>query len=179
MLNLSQLERESQDYSLLRRIRSFRDPDIYLAEDLTDYQKNASELEFPGYKRFPFRDKFMDRAYIIFQNIGLKKLIYEEMEVPDWFILHDDSGQELIYWNENHQLFPTIASFDEMQAEQGLKDDDWVYDVFVRYLISSNLPSVVEVNRYRFSNRKSEKDSLTDRIKSFFPEFDPEWQSVF
>lgn len=179
MLNLSQLARESPEYPQLRKIRSIRDPDIYLAENLADYQENAQSLEFPWYKRFPFPDKFMDKAYIIFQNIGLKKLDHEGMEIPNWFVLHDDSGQELIYWNANHELFPTTASFDEVQAEQGLKENDWVYDVFVRYLIPSNLPSVVEVNRYKFSNRKPEKDSLTERIGSLFPEFEPEWQPAF
>lgn len=179
MLNLSQLARESPNYSIVRRIRSIRDPDIYLAENLADYQHNAQSLEFPWYKRFPFPDKFMDRAYIIFQNVGLKKLNYEEIEIPNWFILHDYSGQELIYWNADNESFPTVASFEEVQKQQGLKDDDWVYDVFVRYLIPSNLPSVVEVNRYKFSNRKPEIDSLAERIRSFFPEFEPEWQPAF
>ena len=73
MLNLSQLARESPEYPLLGKIRSFRYPDIYLAENLADYQENAQSLEFPWYKRFPFPYKFMDRACIIFQNIGLKK----------------------------------------------------------------------------------------------------------
>ena len=34
MLNLSQLARESQEYPLLRKIKSFRDPDIYLGAKL-------------------------------------------------------------------------------------------------------------------------------------------------
>ena len=97
MLNLSQLVRESQEYPLLKKIRNFRNPDIYLAENLADYQENAQSLEFSWYKRFPFQDKFMDRAYIIFQNVGLKKLVYEKMEIPNWFVLHDAFGQELIY----------------------------------------------------------------------------------
>ncbi len=179
MLNLSQLTRESQEYPLLGRIRSIRYPDIYLAENLADYQEDAQSLEFPWYKRFPFPDKFRDRAYIIFQNIGLKKLTHKEMEIYNWFVLHDESGQELVYWNANHELFPTLASFDEVQAEQGLKEDDWVYDVFIRYLIPSHLPSVVEVNRYKFSNKEHEKDFLAERIKNFFPEFEPEWQPAF
>ena len=129
MLNLSQLARGFHDSPLFKRIQSIRNPEIYLAENLADYQENAPSLEFP------FSYKFVDRRYIIFQNIGLKKLVYEEMEIPNWFVLHDNSGQELIYWNADHELFPTMASFDEVQAEQGFKDDDWICDVFIRYLI--------------------------------------------
>jgi len=64
-------------------------------------------------------------------------------------------------------------------TEQGLKEDDWVYDVSVRYLIPSNLPNVVEVNRHKFSNKRPEKVSLAERIRSFFPKFEPEWQPAF
>lgn len=177
MLNLSQLARESPNYPLMWKIRSFRDPNRYLAENLADYQQNALKLEFPWYKRFSF--PHMDRAYIIFQNIGLKKLSHKGHEIPNWFALHDDSGQELVYWDTDHELFPALASFDEMQAEQGLKEDNWVYDVLVRYLIKHNLPSIVEVNRFNSSSRKPKKDSLAERIRSFFPEFKPELQPVF
>jgi len=179
MLNLSHLARESPDYPLIKKIRSFRDPDIYLAENLADYKKNAPHLKFPWYKRFPFPDNFMDRAYIIFNNIGLKTLSYHSNEIPDWFLLHDDSGRELVFWNGNHDLFPTMDSFDNVRERQGLKDDDWVYDVFVRYLIHHDLPSIVEVNKYKPSNRKPEKDSLAERINHFFPEFKSDWQPSF
>ncbi len=174
MLNLSQLARESPNVSFVRKIRSFRDPNIYLAENLADYQQNAPILDFPRYKRFLSQDKFMDRAYIIFQNVGLKKLSHKRIEILNWFVLHDDSGQELVYWNADHELFPTLASFDEVQEKQGLKEDDWVYDVFIRYLIPSNLPSVVEVNKYKFSNRKPEKDSLAEIIKDKIGELLPQ-----
>ena len=178
MLNLSQLARECHEYPILRRIRSLRDPDIYLAENLVDYQESAKSLEFPWYKRLPFPDKSMDRAYIIFQNIGLKKLVREKMEIPNWFVLYDDSGKELVYWDADHELFPTIISSDKVQAERELKDD-WVYDVFVRFLIPSSLPSIVDVSAYRFSNTKPKKESLAERIRNFFPEFESEWQPVF
>jgi len=178
MLNLSQLARESPDYPLVGTIISFRNPDIYLAENLVDYHQNAPSLEFPWYKRFPLPDKSMDRAYIVFKNVGLKKLNLDP-DKPNWFVLHDDSGQELVYWNADHKTFPTMASFDQVQAKQGLKDDDWVYEVCVRYLIHSNLSSVVQVSRHRFSNRKLERVSLTERIMSLFPEFEPQWQPAF
>jgi len=179
MLNLSQIAKESSNYPVLRKIQNFKDPDVYLAENLADYHENAKLLEFPWYKRFPPSSKFRDRAYIVFQNVGLKKLVNGEMEIPNWFVLHDNSGLELVYWNADHELFPTLASFDEVQAEQGLKEDDWVYDVFVRYLIPNNLSSIVEVNRYRFSTKKPEKDFLAKRVRSFFPEFEPELQPAF
>ena len=99
-----------------------------------------------------------------------------KLEIPNWFVLHDDSGLELVYWNADHELFPTLASFDEVQGQQGLKEDDWVYDVFVRYLIPHNLASVVEVNKYKFSSRKPERDSLAERARDFFPGLEVEGQ---
>ncbi|MFW6047365.1 MAG: hypothetical protein ACOCP4_06250 [Candidatus Woesearchaeota archaeon] len=179
MLNLSKLARDSPEYPIFRKIRSIRDPDIYLARSLADYKENTCSLDFPWYKRFPFTDNFMDRAYIIFQNIGLKKLSYEEVENPNWFLIHDKTGQEITYWNSDHDLFPTLTSFDELQSEQGLKEDYWVQDVFARYLISSNLLSIIEVNRNNFSNRKLEEESLVDKIKDLFPNSEPELRPAF
>ena len=177
MLNLSQLARESSNYPLLNKIQNIIDPDIYLAENIADYKENAPNFEFPWYKRFPLTE---DRVYIIFQNIGIKTLEDEErIIIPNWFVLHDDSGQELVYWNSDSKLFPARASFEEIQETQGLKEEDWVYDVFIRYLIKSNFPSIAEVRKYNFSDKKPERDTLAERIKSFFPEFEPSLQPSF
>jgi len=178
MLNLSQLARESHNYSKLEIIQSSLYPDIYLAQNLVDYQSNSRELKFPWYKSI-IPNMLEDRAYIIFQNVGLKILVHEQVKFPNWFILHDDSGEELIYWNANHELFPATNSFRKAQQQSGLKNDDWVYDVFVRYLISKDLPSIVDVRKYKFSDKQPEKDSLVKRIRNFFPEFRPELQPAF
>lgn len=152
MLNLSQLARESSDYPLFRRIRGILDNDIYLAKNVKDYWQNAPSLKFPSYKRFPFLDNSMDRAYILFQNVGLKKLKHGMDESSNWFVLHDDSGQEIVYWN----------------AEEDIKYDDWVCDVFVKYYRSFNLSGIVRVNKYCFLNKESKRSSLHEKIRSFF-----------
>ncbi len=51
MINLSEIIRQQPETSFLRKLRSLRDPDIYLAENIRDYRENASNLEFPWYKR--------------------------------------------------------------------------------------------------------------------------------
>jgi hypothetical protein len=181
MINLSQLARESPDYPLLRKIKSALKPDIYLADDVLDYQENAPKLEFPAYKRFPFASKFMDRAYIIINNVGIKKYSYNQVTLPDWFIIHDDSAQEVAYWNANDKLFPTITSFEQLQESQGLKDDDYVSEVFLEFLIQNHMSSIVEVNKYiHYDNPKKEKRNyLSEIINGLIPEFNAGLRPAF
>ncbi len=183
MLNLSQIVRESPNYTLIQKVKNFRAPDVCIAENLADYQKNAPNLGFPWYKRSPLSSMFGDKAYIIFRDIGLKKLLLEKVEVPNWFVLHDYSGQELVYWDANNVLFPTCESFDEVHEKQGLKEDDWVYEVIVRYSQHStqkklSLSSIIKVNKYNSSNKNPKETSLIEKIRSFFPEFKPKLQTA-
>ena len=170
MLNLSKLARESSNYSLMTKIKLHRNQDVYLAENLRDYKKNAPTFEVPWYKTFPILDGSVDRAGIILQNVGLRKSSHE-----NWFLLHDDSGSDLVYWNADNPYFRAAISFEEAQEQQALKEDDWVYDVFLNYLIPDDLPNIVEVTKYKFSNKKPEKNSLAETIKNFSPEIGLDW----
>ena len=157
MLNLSQLLRESQEISFFKKIISLRDPDIYLAENLKDYQENYKSVEFPWYKRFPF-PKFIsnddDRIYILFKGIGLEKPVRKDIIIPPyWFILHDDSGQELVYWNKDSGLFPAAVSFEEMQ-EQGFKDNEWI-EALVRCQLKSGFLSIADIRKPSPKNQKN------------------------
>jgi len=156
MLNLTQLEKESSNYSFIEKILDKIKPDTYLAENLADYKENVSSLKSSEYKIFPFLNKFIDKAYIHFFNVGLKKLNYKGIEIPSWFLLYDSSGKEAVYWNVERGLFPTIDSFEKLQREEGFRQSDLIYDVSIKYFIRSKLSSIVEINRSKLTNRLNE-----------------------
>ncbi|MBW2998480.1 hypothetical protein KY321_02980 [Candidatus Woesearchaeota archaeon] len=172
MINISEYTRNT----LFKKIRSLRDPYIYLAENVSDYQDNLEQITLPWYKRFSLDPKLLPRAYILFQNIGLKKLNCKGKEVPNWFILHDGTGKELFYWNKDHYLFSSKCSFNDLKIEQGLKEDDWVYDILVRHYIRGDMASITEIRKFNSSSHKPDEVSLQDRIKAFFPDLELEPQ---
>jgi len=181
MINLSQLARESPNYPLLKKFKSIFIPDTYLANNVLDYQENAPKLEFPAYKRFPITDKYMDRAYIIINNVGLKRYSLSDITLPNWFIVHDDSSEEVVYWNENDKLFPTKTSFEQLQKNEGLKDDDFVSEVFLEYLIHNSMSSIVDVNKYvnHDSFKKEKRNYLSKIINGLLPEFNTGLRPAF
>jgi len=175
MLNLSEEARKSPTHPFWRKINHFRDPDIYLAEDVKDFVDNGKNLPYPWYKK-PVPHiifSYLKRAYIIFQNVGIRT-VEAELGIKDsgsnHFLVHDDSGVVVMYWGFEGQLdVGSRQSYEKAQDEQGLKKDDWVYDIFVRYIIKANLPTIVEVRKYRFSNPKPEKAKLLQRVREFLP----------
>lgn len=161
MINISEIIRQQPETSFLRKLRSLRGPDIYLAENIMDYRENAPNLEFPWYKRESifYHADFMERAYISIMNVGLNKLRINNIEIPDLFVIHDETYTDIVYWSNS-------IPFEEVQ---GLKDGNYIYNILLRYLIKKNLPSIVEVRKYNFSNRKLEKESIMERVRGFFP----------
>ena len=180
MINLSQLARQSNEISLFEKIKSLRRLEIYLAENIRDYHENAPKLKFPWYKRdILFRMDYDDRAYISIMNVKLETLKEKgEIEIPNWFLIHDDTGKDVVYWDSEGDLLPASHSFVEAQEEQCLRDGDWIYDILLRYLIKKDLPSIIEVRKYNFSRKKPEKDSLLDRVKDLLPVNKPLPQSI-
>lgn len=180
MLNLSELDRASPDCSLWHKLRTFRDPDIYLVENMRDYTDNVQSIPFPWYKK-PFPHKlfgYQERAYIIIHNVGIRTVEQElNLDVDlrtNYFVVHDNTDLRVMYWGgEEENYFNSIQSFDTASEVQGLKEDDWVYDIFVKYIIKADLPIIIEVRKYKFSNRKPETKTLTEKIKEFIPKFLP------
>ena len=95
------------------------------------------------------------------------------------FIVHDDTGQDLMYWFERGRLLQASHSYEEVQKEQGLKREDWVHDILVRYLIKYKLPTIIDVRKYKFSNKEPEKQSIVEKIRSFFPDYPPLPEQAF
>ena len=182
MQNLSELGRASPDLSLWHKIRTFRDPDIYFVENMRDYIDNVRFIPFPWYKS-PCPHKlfsYPERAYIIISNIGIRT-VEQGLDIENtgyrsnYFVVHDDTGLRVMYWGKGEELdVGSLQSFDTAADSQGLKDDDWVYDIFVRYIIKADLPTIIEVRKYKFSNRKPETKTLTERVKELLPQFIPD-----
>lgn len=181
MQNLSELGRASPDLSLWHKLRTFRDPDIYLVENMRDYTDNVQSIPFPWYKK-PFPHKlfcYQEIAYIITPNVGIRTVEQElNLDVDlrsNYFVVHDNTGLRVMYWgSEEENYVNSIQSFNTASKTQGLQENDWVYDIFVRYIIKADLPTIIEVRKYKFSNRKPEVNTLTERIKEFVPQFLPD-----
>lgn len=181
MLNLSELGRESPNCSLWHKLRTFRDPDIYLVENMRDYSDNVPLITFPWYKK-PFPHKlfgYQERAYIIIPNVGIRTIEKElNLDTDDigsnFFVVHDNTDLKVMYWgDEKENYVNSIQSFDTASEVQGLQEDDWVYDIFVRYIIKVDLPTIIEVRKHNLSNKKHVTKTLMERIREFFPQFLP------
>ena len=90
----------------------------------------------------------------------------------NFFGPYDNTGQEVMFWR-NNPPFCAKMSFEQVQEEQGLKEDDYVHEVFSLYLLESNLSHIGEVQKNRASRRIVRGDPLVEKIKSFIPEIMP------
>lgn len=168
MLNLSEIVKKDSSTPFINKINLYLLPDIYLSENMKDFQdEDFSKTRIPLYNKLTLNNK----AYIIFQDIGLDKL------KDNWFILHDSSGENLAYWGDNKNLvYSSLTSFDEVKASQGLKEEDWVYEILAKYFISEDFLTIMKVDKYPYS-RINKKDSIFDKINNIIPK--PVMQPVF
>ncbi len=158
------------DYPVLKKIHLIRDPDLYLAHNVGDFLTDVSKIEYPWYKRFPFVfDKIFDTAYVVINNVGISNYKHKDFVFPDWFWIHDETGKDLIRWDNYHDLTPNIVSYEEAQLKQGLQDEDWVYEVLFSYHINYKWGHIVDVNKY-YSRPEPEKESLFDKARRLLEE---------
>jgi len=165
MINLSETARENPNYPLLYKIKYFRYPDVYLAESVKDFKENAPCIKLPLYKRC--FDRAFDHVLITLVNVGIERKFF------NWFAIHDLTGKEIMFLENQDHFLGTPYSYEKVKENQGLKEKDWVYDVAFRYFFKNDLPTIIQVNKYKFSNRKPEKDSVADMVKNFLPGYTP------
>jgi hypothetical protein len=172
VINLSEIGR-NELYSPLETLLSLRDPDLYIAEDIADFRKNAPKLPYPWYKKFPFEDRQIHRAYIIVRNVGIRSFYdMKKEEAREHFIVHDATEQAVMNWGERI-YFPPLHTFDEAHKQDGLSDNDWVYDVLFIYLITVKTPLIIQVRKFNFSRIKRGKTTLLDKVRQKIPELVP------
>jgi len=158
MLNLSETGRES--YAPLKRLLSMRNPDLYLAENIGDFNENKDKIQFPWYKR---RGPF-PRAFVILENVGINSMEGVEEE-KGWFELHDETGSLLVYWHENDKLFfRPKTTFEEARDTQCLLDNDWVYEVFLLRHLEKDLDFIVDITKHKFDRPSEDMDAKSVRL---------------
>ena len=156
MLNLTPLLLRNESIDIRKKISMLWDPNLYLAENISDFQKEAEEIKMPWYKIG--RILVGPRIYVIVQNVAIEEIINH----PDWYLMHDDSGQKVIYWDEDHFLFPALSD-PKSTLEQGS-----YFDVLFCYLYRNKVSYVTKVEEYSGRINIKKPESLADRIKSSF-----------
>ena len=164
------LRREGQ-LSLWGTCQVLREPELYLAEDMADFNKNAPCLPYPWYKWFPYEDKQIHRSYITIYDVGLRSFYGMEKEDERYhFLVHDATGDAVMNWDPERNIFPPGNTFDEVHTQEGLTDDDWVFNIFLVYLIHERLSYISEVQKIRSRRTRKEKASLLKQVRGFIPE---------
>ena len=167
MINITELNKNSPDTSLIKRLSLLKSIDLYLAESMEDYLINAPKINYPKWKRLVVPNL----ASIVIFNIGIRAEFDERTPRNyDKFVVHDYTGEDLMYWMKGHNLFPSENTFEEVQREQGLKEDDFVYSIYFGYHIEANCPFIYKVTKYKKRIAEEEKDSVFDKIRKFIPE---------
>lgn len=187
MINISELARS--DMSLLGRIHSLTEFDIYYAEDVADIQRNRPQLRYPLCRDLLISTLggcYVKETYVLIHNVGIERLRDgESKEVKDFFKLHDGSGTELVYWGRGlPPYFDAEVSFEEAQETQGFEDGDWVFEVFLNYIDHMRLYfplAIVSVQKNESSENRSHEEptlpekirSLVGRIREYIPNYPP------
>ncbi len=173
MLNLSEFFRSNGRLSVKAKLRSLKDPNIYLAENVGDYLENKNKMEMKFYQGFlPPIDYFTDRrAFVFFHNVGIRvSKIDEESERPQWFYVHDETGEELMNWHNDPSLIvaPPIRTFNQVEDEEDLKLDDFVSRVIIQYDINYKMPYIIDVEKQKYKLRPdTKKESLLEKTRSY------------
>ena len=108
MINLSAIGRSSL-YSTPEILRSLRGPDIYIAENMADFKKNAPNLPYPWYKQFSFEDRQTHRARILIYDVGIRSFYSMKKEkTRENFLVHDTTEQAAMNWDSKRIYFPPL-----------------------------------------------------------------------
>ena len=171
MLNLSQIILTSSEISLIKKIKRLIEPDIYIASNISDYKTSIDGLNYPWYKGLPVPDRVINpslrRYHIILNNLGITLLEEGDSKEPQMFDLHDSSGHCVVPWFKRTNIFQPYRSFEELQQEQGLKEDDWVHEVYILHWIEDgvSLPMIAHVKKNEFISALQEEGSIREKTK--------------
>jgi len=178
MLNLSRLARNSTEFPLKDRAREFVGPEIYLAEDVKDYEEERPLIVPPWFKKNSLSSASL-YALIAFHNVGIEGIPNERGLIEDLVKVHDGSSSTVMCWNKPGELFASHKSYFQRLEDGELLPQDWVYALTVAHSYYRGLPFVLEIEKSKFTRTKREKSSLIDRINSLFPDFEPALQPSY
>lgn len=174
MINLSKLY--YSDVSLLEKVKHVMDPDIYLAESVADFKENARKVILPFYKR---RFSIEPSCFITIKGVGIDLLESNEY-LEKYFSIHDYSSLMVAVWNSfDDSFYSPMRSYEQVQCEDGLRKQDFVYSIDFLYLINKNLPLIINVEKNKSGKKEQKKESLIDRVKDFFDgQFEPVFSGI-
>jgi len=175
MLNVSEKIRTSSSGVPLKIWSGeFVKPELYMAEDIKDYQENGSLIVPPWFKKIPATSASC-YALIAFHNVGIDGILNRkgEMVIENFVKVHDGSGSAVMCWNRPEELLHSHKSYFQRSEDNELLLQDWVYRLVIAHSYYGGVPFVSEIKRRKFSRTRKEKSSLMDRINSLIPDVSP------
>jgi hypothetical protein len=169
MINLSELVRESEDVDFHLAFKLNYGSDVYLAEDVMDFEVNKDRIYVPLYKQFPLQilDPHSKSYYVKMNNVAIERI----PEKKGFWSVGDESGQLVSLWHDGEKgdVLRSEFTYKIANAEQGFESGDWVYALTLQYFPQSALPVIIDLQRDDNWD-VPEKDSLLDKIKNKFDE---------
>ncbi len=167
MFNLSARARVSSHMPWFWKFQSLFLPEIYLAEDVTDFKREGPKLPFPWYKT-P-NASYGPCAYIILHNV---RLAHMQGEGPEWYVMKDVHALAVVRWESHDGLLPIMQSPEDAAREEAFESGNHVHEVFLSYLIKYDVGHVIEV-RKRPRTSRSLIYAARDHSRTFLDIFSP------
>ena len=169
VINLSEAFRNSEDFSLWKKVKDNFDYEIYRAESIRDFRENKHLLYPPFLKRNPIYPND-DCVLIYFYNVGIEALYEDDRLIPNRVAVHDRSGGAVMCWTRPGEILPARDDYISLLERGTLKPKDWVYRLDVRYYYPEDLPFVADVQKTKFNRPVPEKKASLEKIISLFPQ---------
>ena len=157
MLNVSTLAMESSELLPPEKLLILLFPDLYLAENIGDYQRQASAIVVPAYKRVGalYINGLVGvisplHALIAISNVGLEPHPY----FPHCFWMHDNTGREMMSWSYD-QLFTPVVLPDQFTFR--IDEPEW-FTVYLARVPRWKEAYIVDVDREPMVPPKNEKE---------------------
>ncbi len=177
MINLSQLARQSSSIPLGMRIKECFSPETYLAENVADYKAVRESLAPSWFKNNEFLHAG-HYALVIFYNIGIDAIYDRKVMERKYAKIHDASAQFVTIWTGPGDIFPAEKEYAQFLEDGDLKPQDFVYRMMVRHSYLGKTSYVVSIEKDNFTKRQPKKETLADKISSFFPDLVPNFKPI-
>lgn len=167
MINLSQFIRESSEVPMFKKFQMYFQSETYISENISDFNENAHNIVLPWHRKFSKYATLRrpDEILMMFYDVGLREIDMANIELTDFFPgvrlfeLHDESGSTLAQWG-----FSPYRSFEQARSEEGLKEEDFVHNLFATYSLKNSNVSILDVTKDQSGIQSEDKGSLVDRV---------------
>ncbi|MAF36104.1 hypothetical protein CL622_03235 [archaeon] len=175
MINLNQKSRDSGHLSEESLKSSLNSPDMYLAEDITDFLESKEEIIIPKdkEKHHPFYTRFIyDKAssavaYILMGDINIELNEDSKMRGCEAFTLSDYDTMDTLqckWFTKWHPIFKPKQSLSKAREQFDLKDIDTVQWISLQYFVEED---ALIVNMIYKKNRKQPKPAEVLFLEQF------------